>query len=115
QAVRQENFPDGTLPRIHISGCPSSCSAHQSAALGFRGGMKQTPDGPKSAFAVFEGGCSHQGREILAETGKSILTELIPDFLVELGKMVLSQNTTYDKWILTHHRQLRELIDKYAA
>jgi len=64
---------------------------------------------------VFEGGCSHQGREILAETGKSILTELIPDFLVELGKMVLSQNTTYDKWILTHHRQLRELIDKYAA
>lgn len=115
EAVRRENFPDGTLPRIHISGCPSSCGAHQSAALGFRGGMKQTPDGPKSAFAVFEGGCSYQGREILAETGSSILTEKIPGFLVELGRMVLSQNTTYDKWILTHHRQLCELIARYCA
>lgn len=33
EAVRKENFADGVLPKIRISGCPSSCSAHQAGAL----------------------------------------------------------------------------------
>lgn len=114
-AVRKENFEDGVLPKIHISGCPSSCGTHQIAAIGFRGGMKQTPDGPKPAFAIFEGGCSVQGQEILSETGKPILMDDIPRFLIELGRMVSSENMTYDKWILHHHDQLEELITKYTA
>lgn len=65
--VRKEKFADGVLPRIHISGCPSSCSAHQIAPLGFRGGVKQTPDGPKPAFAVFENGCELQDEEAFGE------------------------------------------------
>src|SRR5699024_12281538 len=32
-----------SLPRICISGCPSSCSAHQAAAIGFQGGVKPEP------------------------------------------------------------------------
>lgn len=114
-AVRKENFKDGVLPRIHISGCPSSCAAHQIGALGFRGGMKQTNDGPKPAFAVFEGGCPYQGKEALAETGKPVLATDIPAFLIELGKMVSSENTTYEEWIRTNHRRLEELIAKYTA
>lgn len=114
-AVRRENFADGVLPKIHISGCPSSCGTHQIGAIGFRGGIKQTPDGPKPAFAIFEGGCQLQGQEILADMGKSITVEDIPRFLVELGRMVSSENTTYDKWIMLHHDQLEELIEKYTA
>ena len=41
--VRKENFADGVLPQIHISGCPSSCAAQQIAEIGFRGAMKQSP------------------------------------------------------------------------
>lgn len=115
EAVRKENFADGVLPRIHISGCPSSCSAHQIGTLGFRGGMKQTPDGPKPAFAIFEGGCPLQGDENLAEMGKSITVEDIPNFLVELGRMISHDNTTYDKWVILHHDKLDELINKYTA
>lgn len=115
EAVRRENFPDGTLPRIHISGCPSSCGAHQIGEIGFRGGVKQTPEGPRPAFAIFEGGCPYQGREILAETGKLMAASDIPDFLIELGRLVASENTTYDKWILNHHRSLSGLIAKYTA
>ena len=29
--------------------------------------------------------------------------------------MVSSENTTYDKWIMLHHDQLEELIEKYTA
>lgn len=115
EAVRKENFADGVLPQIHISGCPSSCSAHQIGTLGFRGGMKQTPDGPKPAFAIFEGGCPLQGNEILAEMGKSITVEDIPKFLVELGKLISLDNTTYDQWVILHHDKLEDLINKYTA
>lgn len=115
EAVRKEKLADGVLPKIHISGCPSSCGTHQIGAIGFRGGIKQTPDGPKPAFAIFEGGCPLQGKEVLADMGKSILAEEIPQFLVELGKTVAAENTTYDNWVKLHHDKLIELIEKYTA
>lgn len=115
QAVRREDFADGVLPKIHISGCPSSCGCHQVGAIGFRGGIKQTPAGPKPAFAIFHGGCAEGGREILADMGKAILAEDIPRFLTELGKQVASENLTYGQWISGHHGELEELIEKYTS
>lgn len=114
-AVRSAGLPDGALPQIHISGCPSSCGAHQIGALGFRGGVKQTQEGPKPAFAIFEGGCHLQGKEVLADMGSSMLAQDIPAFLVELGKMVAAEHTTYDQWAAHHHDQLEQLIAKYTA
>ncbi len=115
EAVRKENFADGVLPRIHISGCPSSCGTHQTSEIGLRGAIKQTPDGPKPAFAIFIGGCDKQGKEALADTGKSIATEDIPRFFVELGKLVSSENTVYEKWIGENRNKLDHLIEKYTA
>ena len=114
-AVRRENFADGVLPRIHISGCPSSCGTHQIAAIGFRGAMKQTPDGPKPAFAIFAGGCDRQGKETLADTGKAVAVEDIPKFLVELGKTISSEGTTYEKWIVGNQEKFDSLVEKYTA
>lgn len=113
--VRKENFADGVLPQIHISGCPSSCGAQQIAKIGFRGAIKQTPDGPKPAFAIYTGGCPCQGKEKLSDFGKSMLVEKIPHFLVELGKEISAQNTTYDEWITNNQPKLEELIEKYCA
>ena len=115
EAVRKEGFADGVLPRIHISGCPSSCSAHQTGAIGFRGAMKQTPDGPKPAFAIFEGGCDAQGKENIAEAGKAMAVEDIPVFLVELGKKIAAENSSYEEWIKNNHAVMVELIEKYTA
>lgn len=116
-AVRRENFADGVLPKIHISGCPSSCGTHQIADIGFRGGIKQTPEGPKPAFAIFAGGCALQGKEALAGTtpARTITVEHIPLFLVELGKMIAAEDTTYDQWIKNNQERLEELITKYTA
>lgn len=115
EAVRKENFADGVLPRIHISGCPSSCGTHQIGDIGFRGAVKQTPDGPKPAFAIFVGGCAWQGKEKLADLGKAITVEEIPLFLVELGRMIADKNSTYADWIQENQEQLTALIEKYTA
>lgn len=113
ERVRKENFADGVLPKIHISGCPSSCSAHQIAPLGFRGGVKQTPDGPKPAFAVFESGCELQGEESFGEDLGVMLESEIPEFLAELGKEIAAQNMTYEQFIAKHHDKFMEIVKKY--
>lgn len=115
EAVRKENFADGVLPKIHISGCPSSCSAHQIGDIGFRGAVKQTPDGPKPAFAIFVGGCALQGKEVIADTGKAITVEEIPLFLVELGKTIAAEDMTYETWSSKYPEKLEALIAKYTA
>lgn len=115
EAVRKENFADGVLPKIAISGCPSSCAAHQVAPIGFRGAMKQIPGGkPVPAFAIFVGGSDKTGKERIAEAGKSIAVEDIPKFLVELGKTVSAAGTTYDKWIETNRETLDRIIEQFA-
>jgi ferredoxin-nitrite reductase len=114
-AVRKENFADGVLPKIHISGCPSSCGTQQIAEIGFRGAVKQTPEGPKPAFAIFVGGCFLQGKEHITEAQKSIAAEDIPVFLTELGRMISAADTTYEKWIPQHQKELDALIARYTA
>ncbi len=106
QAVRQGKFlPDGTLPRIHISGCPFLLlPPTRAAALGFGGGIEaDNLTGPKAPSAVFEGGCFPPGqRKILRKREKSILTEADPRFPLWdwKKKWFLSQKTPpMDKWI----------------
>ncbi len=115
ERVRKENFPDKTLPKIHISGCPSSCSAHQIAPLGFRGGVRQTPDGPKPAFAVFEQGCETQGEESFAEDLGVMLESEIPEFLAELGKEIASHHQTYEQFTAEHRDKFMKIVQKYTA
>jgi len=112
--VRREGFANGVLPRIHISGCPSSCGAHQIGSIGFRGGIKQTSKGPRPAFAVFVGGCPVQGKETLADMGKAVLADDIPEFLVELGRMVEKEGLTYEEWVKGRFGELVKLIGKYT-
>ena len=112
-AVRPHNFADGVLPKIHISGCPSSCSAHQIGTLGFRGAVKQSPEGPKPAFAVFENGCELQGEERFG-TDLGVMTEEdIPKFFVELGEAITAANSTYEKWIAENHDAFFTIAQKY--
>lgn len=114
-AVRQAGIRDGALPKIHISGCPSSCGTQQIGNIGFRGAVKQTPDGPKPAFAIFIGGCELQGQEVLAETDvkSAMLVEDIPKFLVELGEAVAADGSSYDQWVEKHPEELQAIVGKY--
>lgn len=113
-AVRSCHFDDGTLPKIHISGCPSSCGSHQAAELGFRGAVKQSPDGPKPAYALFFGGSEALGNERLGTELCVMREENIPKFLVALGSRVQDSHMTFSGWIQTNYDVFSELAQVYA-
>jgi len=111
--IRKENFADGVLPAIHISGCPSSCAAHQTTLLGFRGGMKQTPEGPRPAFAVYENGCELEGKERFGNELGVMLETSIPEFLAELGNTVAGKNMTYVEFREKYPDEIARVAQKY--
>ena len=112
--VKKEGFADGVLPAIHISGCPSSCSAHQIGAIGMRGGKKPTPEGPKNAFAIYENGSPVFGHERFGEDLANMLEENIPEFLVSLGRAVEAEGMTYEQFREAYPQRVREIAAQFA-
>ena len=115
EELRKHDYADGVLPQIHISGCPSSCTGHFTAAIGFRGGMRRVDGVMQPAFAIFVGGCDRKGAEKLAAPGKLILVNDIPKLLIDIAESVSEAGTTYDKWIVGNEAKLDEIIAKYAG
>ena len=114
KAVRPLKFPDGVLPKIHISGCPSSCSAHQIGSIGFRGGVKQTPEGPKAAFAMYVNGSDIQGEERFGEDAGVLTVEDIPRFFVALGKEISRAKETFETWYPKNREKFMEIVGQFA-
>ena len=98
EAVRAARIPDGALPQIHISGCPSSCGTHQTGAIGFRGASKSVDKKPQSAFVLFVNGQQRQGEEAFGRELGTMLETDIPEFLVKLGKTVAESGMDYEAW-----------------
>lgn len=114
ERIKKENFADGVLPRIHISGCPSSCSAHQIGALGMRGGKKPTADGPKFSFMVYENGSEAFGEERFGTDLANMLEEDIPEFLAALGREIEDRAMTYEQFRRECPERLREIAERFA-
>ena len=98
EAVRKAKIPDGALPQIHISGCPSSCGTHQTGSIGFRGGAKKVDGVMEPAFSLFVNGNERQGCEAMGREVGVILQSAIPDLLVKLGKVVAESGMDYERW-----------------
>ncbi|MBO5095021.1 MAG: nitrite/sulfite reductase [Lachnospiraceae bacterium] len=114
ERVKKENFADGVLPKIHISGCPSSCSAHQIGAIGMRGGKKPTADGPKFSFMVYENGSEAFGEERFGTDLANMLEEDIPEFLAVLGREIADKGMTYEQFRRECPERLREIAQRFA-
>ncbi len=112
-AVRPYKFADGVLPKIHISGCPSSCSAHQIGTIGFRGGVKQTPDGPKAAFAMYENGNDTFGNERFGTDVGVMTVEDIPKFFIALGEEITKSGEIFETWYPKNHDRFLEIAGEY--
>ena len=98
EAVRKAEIPNGALPQIHISGCPSSCGTHQTGVIGFRGAVKRVDDQMKNAFVLFANGEERQGEERMGREIGTMEEAVIPQFLVELGQTVADSGMDYKKW-----------------
>lgn len=111
-AVREAGLPDGALPKVYISGCPSSCGAHQAAAMGFQGCVKPVNGKPQPAFKLFLGGSDALGAARFGEPAATILEQDIPALLVELGRAASALG--WEQWSAGHGEELNAIIAKYA-
>lgn len=112
QAVREAGIPDGALPKIVISGCPSSCAAHQAGAIGFQGCVKPVDGKLQPAFKLFLGGDDTLGGARFGEPAATILEKNIPALLVELGKAAAEQG--WDRWSAEHAAERDAIIAQYT-
>lgn len=115
QAVREANIPDGALPQIHISGCPSSCGTHQTGSIGFRGASARVDGKPCPAFLLYVNGNDYEGKEKMGYEVGTIISEKIPEFLVELGQTVAENKTDYATWILENPDGIDAIAKKYIG
>ncbi|MGN0363460.1 MAG: nitrite/sulfite reductase [Bilifractor sp.] len=113
-AVKKEDFPIGTLPAMHISGCISSCGSQHVGLIGWRGTAKRTAEGRKDAYLFSYGGCCLQGKEKLAYGKQTMLAEQIPTFLVTLGREVAQSGQPFSKWLEHNEARLNEIADSFA-
>ena len=114
-AVQKANLPNGALPQIHISGCPSSCGTHQTGVIGFRGASKMVDGKPQAAFTLYVGGESRQGEEAMGRELGVVLEIRIPEFLVEVGQTAAAKGQDYASWYRTNPGALEEIASKYLA
>ncbi len=114
-AVREAGLPDGVLPQIHISGCPSSCGTHQTGMMGFRGASKQVDGKPQSAFTFFLGGSDRQGEETMGRELGVMLENCIPAFLVELGRAVAASGMSFETWYEAEPAAVERIAQPYLA
>lgn len=113
EAVEPYHFADGVLPRIHISGCPSSCGTHQIGKLGFRGASKSVNGKAEPAFAFYVNGQDTQGEERFGEEWGVMLATDIPKFLVELGTVISDEKVSYEQWYKKNMDTLKNIVEPY--
>ena len=114
-AVREAGLPADALPMVHVSGCPSSCGAHQVGALGFQGCVKLVDKKPQPAFNLLVFGEERQGEERLGEAVGAMLQTDIPAFMVELGLTVAASGQPFEAWLSGHREELLALAGRYIG
>ncbi len=113
EAVKEKGFSDGVLPKLHISGCTSSCGAHQTAEIGFSGRIKRVDNQPVPSFLMMINGCDELGRERFGEEMGIIAAERIPQMMVEIGESVAAAGMVYSDWIRENRAAFDAIVKKY--
>lgn len=112
-AVRKAGIPEGALPQIHISGCPSSCGTHQTGKMGFRGAVKKVDGKSCPAFVLYVNGDDRQGSEAFGRELGTVLEEKIPEFLVKVGQTVAASGMDYEAWNRENPAGLDRIAEEY--
>ena len=111
--LREEGLSHEYLPKIHISGCPSSCGTHQVGHIGFHGAVKLVDKKPVPGFTMFVGGSEEHGRERFGKQLGVMAATDIPEFFVALAKLLQDAKLPYEAWIGDHQEELEALAGKF--
>lgn len=113
--MREAGIPDGALPKICISGCPSSCSGHQAGTIGFQGCVKPVPGGkPAPAFRMFLNGNDDLGAERFGDVVGFVYEDQLPALLVELGQAAAAAGQDWESWHTAHADEMQAILAKYC-
>jgi sulfite reductase (ferredoxin) len=111
---RRNNFADGALPRVQISGCNSSCAAHQIGTIGFQGTSAKSISGESiPAFNIFVNGSHVAGNERFGQQLGKMAQDDIPSFLEYIGKAVTNQNMDFRSWCVSHNDDFLDIVERF--
>ncbi len=113
EKVREANLRDDALPKIFISGCTSSCGTHQIGRLGFRGAVKFVDKKPFPGFLLFEYGDERQNQERFGQEVGTLLEEDVPNFLIDLGRMVEASGKSFDEYLRENPDAIKQAAKPY--
>lgn len=115
EGLRKYDFANGTLPRMHISGCPSSCGTHQMGLLGFRGSVKLVDKIPTPAFTMYVYGNDLLTKERFGKELGTVGEDEILAMLVEIAKSVQANKTNFEDWYNNNEEVFNSIVSKYTA
>ena len=107
---RKDKFADGVLPRVHISGCTSSCGSHQIGVIGFQGASARVNGRTVPAFKVSVSGSHLAGKERFGDAIGTMTQSDIPKFMEEIGNAVTASKKDFMSWFKD-----RKAFDAIAA
>lgn len=112
--LRDNNVDTSYLPKLHISGCPSSCTAQQVGMIGMRGAAKKVNGEMKPAFAVFAGGSYATITQERFGTQVGTITEdNIPAFLTALAETLKNKGQSFNEWYAAHADDFASLVNSF--
>ena len=114
QMDKEEKFADGVLPKLCVSGCQSSCAAHQTAIIGFKGGKKKVDGVLVDAFDLFFNGSELQGDERFGDVIGTIPADNIPEMFRKIGREVQDKGLIFAEWIKDNQERFLDIVKEYA-
>lgn len=111
--LRPYNFADHVLPKVFISGCPSSCGTNQIGILGFQGSVKVIDKQPLSAFTLSVHGNDTQSKARFGTVLGVVLERDILAFLTDIAQAVTKQQTTFVAWLTQYEQQFMDIVQTY--
>lgn len=111
--MRKKNYKDHSLPKIFISGCPSSCGTNQIGQIGFQGTVKVIDKKPYPAFHLSLSGCDTLYQERFGDVKGCILEEDLCLFLSAIAQAVENHDTDYENWLTNYPDELKNILSIY--
>ena len=97
------------LPKLRISGCPNSCSAHHIGELGFWGKKKNG----EAVYTIMAKGDFTGETIILNKSIQEIKAIHIPNFLEDMAEILKEAQKSYGEYMKENPNFLEELLSKY--
>lgn len=112
--LREKNYKNHTLPKIFISGCPSSCGTNQIGVLGFQGTVKVIDRKPFPAFNLSVAGNDKRETARFGDIHGVILEDDMCRFLEAIGDAVTRHACDFMTWLMTYESEFTMILKDYV-